>query len=203
MNKTKIDWPGLTHTWNPVVGCRKGCSYCYAKKMNNRFKWIKKWDEPEFFIDRLIKPALVKKPSKAFVGSICDLFGEWVDKTWIWQILDVVRQNEHHEFMFLTKNPKRYREFNFPKNSWLGATIESETYYKRYFEIVKYSNTHVKKFISIEPILSDFYDGRFQGLDLVIVGAMTGAGAVKPEKGWIDSITHPNTFYKNNIKKYL
>ncbi len=190
-------------SWNPVVGCRKGCSYCYAKKMNDRFKWIEKWDEPQFFIDRLIQPALVKKPARIFIGSMCDLFGEWVDKTWIWQILDVVRQNEHHEFMFLTKNPKRYREFNFPENCWIGATIESQTYYKRYFEIVKYSNTHVKKFISIEPILSDFYDGRFQGLDLVIVGAMTGAGAVKPEKGWIDSITHPNTFYKNNIKKYL
>jgi len=38
MNKTKIQWPGLTHTWNPVTGCRRGCSYCYAKKINDRFK---------------------------------------------------------------------------------------------------------------------------------------------------------------------
>ena len=43
LNKTKIDWPGLTHTWNPVVGCRHNCYYCYAKKMNDRFKWIDDW----------------------------------------------------------------------------------------------------------------------------------------------------------------
>jgi len=40
-------------------------------------------------------------------------------------------------------------------------------------------------------------------VSLVIVGAMTGQGAIKPKKEWIDSIKHPNIFYKNNIKKFL
>ena len=35
MNKTKIDWADMT--WNPVTGCNKGCPYCYARKIANRF----------------------------------------------------------------------------------------------------------------------------------------------------------------------
>ena len=37
----------------------------------------------------------------------------------------------------------------------------------------------------------------------VIVGAMTKPGTIIPKKEWMDSIEHPNVFYKNNIKKYL
>lgn len=35
MNKSKIDW--CDFTWNPVEGCPKGCSYCYARKQARRF----------------------------------------------------------------------------------------------------------------------------------------------------------------------
>ena len=35
MNKSKIEW--CDHTWNPVTGCRNGCSYCYANTMVKRF----------------------------------------------------------------------------------------------------------------------------------------------------------------------
>ncbi|MBA7524298.1 hypothetical protein ES705_16435 [subsurface metagenome] len=35
MNKTKIDY--VDFTWNPVWGCRGTCSYCYARKIAQRF----------------------------------------------------------------------------------------------------------------------------------------------------------------------
>lgn len=35
MNRSKIEW--CDHTWNPITGCRHGCSYCYAKTMTARF----------------------------------------------------------------------------------------------------------------------------------------------------------------------
>lgn len=35
MNKTKIEW--ADYTWNPVTGCLHGCSYCYARRVAQRF----------------------------------------------------------------------------------------------------------------------------------------------------------------------
>ena len=41
MNKTKIEW--CDYTWSPVTGCKHGCSYCYARKIAERFKGSKAW----------------------------------------------------------------------------------------------------------------------------------------------------------------
>jgi len=34
MGQTKIEW--CDYTWNPVVGCKHGCSYCYARRFAER-----------------------------------------------------------------------------------------------------------------------------------------------------------------------
>ena len=58
---------------------------------------------------------------------------------------------------------------------------------------------HNYTFISFEPLLGDmsqlFRDSmgvKMKHIDLLIVGAMTGAGAIPPKKEWIDSIKHKN-----------
>lgn len=208
MNKTKIDWPGLTHTWNPVVGCKTGCSYCYGKRLNNRFKWIENWDEPQFYPERLFDP-MDKKPSKIFVGSMCDLFGPWIPDKWIQETIEVTRTCIQHEFMFLTKYPKRYTEFKFPENCWLGTSVEKwDGPDGRNASRIRamsgfYRNIGIRKFISIEPLLGTWSGITFHDFNLIIVGAMTGPGAIKPEKEWIESINHSNVHYKDNIKPYM
>lgn len=201
MQKTKIEW--CDYTWNPVVGCKHGCSYCYARRMNNRFKWIPKWDEPQFFPERLVEPYKLKKPATIFVGSICDLFGEWIPREWISLILNVAKDLPLHTFMFLTKNPVKYVGFLYAENIWLGATVEHKRF-KRRIEDMKYVGEHkiAKTFISIEPILSDFRGVDMYFLNMVIVGADSSIGAKKPKQEWLDntSIVHPNIFYKDNIK---
>jgi protein gp37 len=201
MNKTTIDWPWKPlWTWNPVVGCKHGCSYCYARRMNQRFKYIPKWEDPQVFEERFDEPAYLKKPSNIFVGSMCDLFGAWVPRPWIREVIRVCERIPRHTFMFLTKNPARYAEFDFPENCWLGVTATKWTDVI-YWPWIHKSN---KKFLSAEPLLGEFLTTELKCLfDLVIVGAMTGPGAVIPKKEWIDSIQHPNIFYKDNIKKYL
>jgi protein gp37 len=201
MNKTKIEW--TEYTWNPVVGCKNGCWYCYAKRMNDRFGWIEDWNKPQFFINRLDEPYRIKKPSKIFVGSMCDLFGDWVKDEWIREVIIAAKNNPHHTFQFLTKNSKRYLEFRFPKNCWLGITITGkEELIDSHYKIRVLKQKRNFTFISFEPLLNKV-NMHLTGINLVIVGGMTGAGAIKPKKDWIESIKHPNIFYKNNIKKYL
>ena len=140
---------------------------------------------------------------------MADLFGDWVSSEWISKIIDVARDNPQHTFQFLTKNPRRYLEFEFPENCWLGATIEKGsadvvigTRLGQMNEI-KENRPNLFCFISIEPLLGDFKYDDLSGFDLVIVGAMTGPNAIEPKKEWIKSIEHKNIFWKNNIKKYL
>lgn len=211
MNRTTIDWKNpregweLTHRWNPVIGCKHGCSYCYAERMNHRFKWIPIWTEPRFFMKRLLNPYKIKKPGIVFVGSICDLFGDWIDRRWIREVINICKISPWHKFMFLTKNPKRYFEFEFPDNCWLGCTVTQIDGLED-LELIHYMNKlsdYNKTFLSAEPILGAF-KGKVQiKTDLVIVGAMTGIRPVIPKSDWIQSIIHDNIYYKENIRKYL
>ena len=81
MKKTKIDWCDCTI--NPVVGCKNGCKYCYAEKINDRFKFIPCWRKPQFFEDRL-KQLKSKKSKSVFIDSMSDIGwweNEWLEKT--------------------------------------------------------------------------------------------------------------------------
>ena len=51
MKETKIDWCDCT--LNSVIGCKNGCEYCYARKINDRFHFVDNWNEPKFFEERL------------------------------------------------------------------------------------------------------------------------------------------------------
>jgi len=206
MNKTKIDWQNpaegwrLDYTWNPLIGCKHGCYYCYAKRMNDRFKWIPKWNEPLWFWERLGEIDKIRKPKTIYVGSICDLFGNWVPAWQIQSVIKICKDNPQHRFMFLTKNPKRYQEFDFPDNCWLGVTITNKKDLIAFYKNIGISNNN-KTFISMEPLLDKFNAIIFCSWELIIIGAMTGPGAIKPQKEWIESIKHPNIYYKNNIRK--
>ena len=172
--------------------------------MNDRFKWIADWTEPKFFSERLVEPYRLRKPSKIFVGSMCDLFGSWVDRNWIGWIIKVVADNPDHKFMFLTKNPTGYMNTYFPKNCLLGLTLTGQESAKdSLLNDFMMNNVANYKFLSIEPLLGSFRGVSLTAINLVIVGAMTGRNAVEPEKDWIKSIKHPNIHYKQNIKKYL
>lgn len=53
-----IEWSDLTI--NAVVGCPRGCPYCYAKKINDRFHFVEDFSKPQVFSERLEKINTIK-----------------------------------------------------------------------------------------------------------------------------------------------
>lgn len=185
MNKTKIDW--CTHTVNPVVGCTYGCTYCYARRLNNRFKWIEDWNKPQFYPKRL-EELKSKRPKIIFMNSMSDI-ADW-EEEWMDQVLQAIAENPQHKYLFLTKRLKGYKDIKYTDNIWLGNTITRQNDF-----IIEYGRPNgAKRFYSIEPILEPIRlplnNIPKKNVQWVIVGAETGnrKGKVAPEKGWIMDI---------------
>ena len=214
MNKTNIEW--CDFTLNPVVGCKRNCIYCYARKTHNKRhktylkgklqmfpQYAKPFNEIQFFFDRLLELRR-KKTATIFIDSYSDP-EYWSDQR-LDMILAHVHKNKQHKIMILTKNPDVYkRVYRWPENMWLGLTVTGEFINDDIENLYKmadncyYNNT----FISVEPIMGPFKSDSFLPFDQVIVGAMTKPETIKPRSDWLESIRHPNIFWKDNIKKYL
>lgn len=182
-----IGW--CDYTWNPVTGCKstkEQCAVadvCYARRLSKR---IGQPFYPRFHPKRLEQPYKLKKPSRIFVCSMGELFGPWVPRKWQEAVLNVVEENPHHTFQFLTKHPVGYELLSFPPNAWLGVTITSYMDRHRWVEFL--SATTGKEnvcFASFEPLLGPVYEFGPHVLDWIIVGAQTNPEK-QPEGIWVD-----------------
>jgi len=121
MNKTNISW--TDYTFNPIIGCSRGCRYCYACDLHTKrhkayingsnlpIQYSKSFDNIQFFPERLIQPFKVKKPSKIFICSMGDIFDKNVKQEWIDKIMAVIFLNPRHTFQILTKQPERMEKY--------------------------------------------------------------------------------------------
>lgn len=191
MKKTKIDWCDCTV--NPVVGCKNGCTYCYARKLNDRFHFIDDWREPQFFPERL-KQFKVKKPQSVFINSMSDI-AYWEIK-WAREVMSAIRENRQHTYIFLTKGDRTYpsgfheiwslrKLYDLKKMVYIGKTVTRQ----RELEIFAQYD-----FLSIEPVLEPIDISVLKHnlyTKAVIIGAETGKrqNKVVPKKEWIEKIT--------------
>ena len=139
------------------------------------------------------------KPSKIFVSSMGDLFGEWVPDSWVETVFEAAEKAPQHTYLFLTKNPSRYLEMALAhklpdrENFWYGTTIvapENPFFFARGY----------KTFLSIEPMLEPFPREPESGMNpfymtsigWVIIGAMTGPGSKRqqPERQWVENVVN-------------
>lgn len=141
-----------------------------------------------------------QKPRNIFVGSMADIFGEWVPDRWIREIFRACEAAPQHNYLFLTKNPQRYldleryKELPWADNFWFGTTITNPNQIYAWFTEKKFH-----WFISIEPLLEDL--GDFGGgvmPEWIIIGAETGnrKDKVVPKREWIESIVDQCRKYK-------
>lgn len=223
MNKSGIEW--CDHTWNPITGCRHGCSYCYADKMSLRFCGNMKRNmvqtdqyrmegdlfvldkpfmnedgkpviypfgfEPTLHIYRYDTLDKLKQGQNIFVGAMADIFGEWIPDSWIEDVLYTCAKHPQHNYLFLTKNPKRYTQYGVPSgkgNMWYGTTVTNSEDMERIYQLPNLLNT----FASIEPLLEDIDENisTLKYLNWIIIGAETGHRKEKviPEFEWIKRI---------------
>ena len=161
--------------------------------------------DPTFYPHRLNEPLKIREPSRIFVVDTGDLFGNWVPRPWVERIIDVVKQCDRHTFMFLTKNPERYQEFEFPGNCWLGASVNNNKDCGN-VEMLKQANAKIK-YLSIEPLLGPV-TCPLNGIQWIIIGAQTGKNPLNPERGWVDGLLKQAeryeipVFIKTNIKRF-
>jgi len=159
---------------------------------------------PTFHKYRLEEPKLKAKPQKIFVGSMTDLFGEWVPDSWIKEVFNACASAPQHTYLFLSKNPTKipmtsyiYNGIfeNHKNNFWFGTSINTQKDLSD--RILGLAGVQGNLFLSIEPIFESidltkidvdkafvdilngkacyFFDcGEFRKIKWVIVGAESG-----------------------------
>lgn len=152
-------------TWNPLVGCKFNCSYCYARQMAKRNTKCKKCQqfEPHWHRER---DRNFKAGETVFVCSMGDISFFDCDKElglrWFNLIAERCAYNDKTTFMLQSKDPRCFHDFlTIPDNLILGTTIETDldTYLisQAPHPIDRISalreNNHKRKYITIEPIL--------------------------------------------------
>ena len=119
-----------------------------------------------------------------------DLFHEDVPLSFIKKIFEIMDQAHWHIFQVLTKRADRIKkvaqELPWPKNIWLGVTVEKQEYA---FRVKQLSRAPAAvRFISLEPLLGPICTLPLKGIDWVIVGGESGPGARTLDPAWARSI---------------
>ncbi|HUU97494.1 MAG TPA: DUF5131 family protein [Phycisphaerae bacterium] len=184
MNRTKIEWvsgqPGVPgYTWNPLVGCTHGCSFCYARRFARRSKCPQcQTFTPHAHPERIHQPEHVKKPSRIFVMSMGDpaCFEDGGHEWTISNIIAVSYNAPRHRYYLLTKRPTALRSIEFPE--WwtvgvsCGESLESWDRIAQLWDCIEAEH----RFVSVEPLLvpQPKMQMHLHRPDWIIVGAQTG-----------------------------
>lgn len=135
----------------------------------------------------------LKMGNNIFVGAMADIFAECIPDEWIGDIISTCLVRPQHNYMFLTKNPKRYIQYGIStglENMWFGTTITSDADTNRINSLAMEG----KSFVSIEPILGRFSSENIKAVcrmvDWIIIGAETGRrkNKIVPRYDWIKEI---------------
>jgi protein gp37 len=172
--KTGIQW--TDHTFNPWWGCEKvspACKHCYAETFSKRLGlplWggadtarrmasEKTWSEPARW-NRVAEKAGERR--RVFCASMADVFEDRDDLLVARaRLFRLVTETPALDWMLLTKRPHLVRHMvpaswmanGFPKNVWMGTTVEDQGGAEKRVEHMFDWPCSVL-FLSVEPMLS-------------------------------------------------
>lgn len=198
---SKIEWTDAT--WNPVRGCTKispGCAHCYAETFAERFRGVPGHPYEQGFDLRLVpekvaEPLTWSKPQMVFVNSMSDLFHRDVPDEYIELVTRVMATANWHTYQVLTKRSDRLRDLLKTKlafaapipHIWWGVSVENRKHGLPRVDHLREARP-VMSFLSIEPLLENLGEFALTGINWVIVGGESGAGARPMAAEWVVSI---------------
>jgi len=193
---SNIEWTQAT--WNPITGCSKispGCINCYAERLANRLtamgqKRYQNGFDLTLHNDLIDLPLHWKNPKLIFVNSMSDLFHEDIPREFIENVFKTMQKAKWHTFQILTKRSKRLAKLAtylpWPKNIWMGVSVESPKYTTRISDLRKVGAA--VRFLSIEPLIEPISNLPLRGIDWVIVGGESGPGCRPMQTQWVRHI---------------
>jgi DNA repair photolyase len=149
----------VSHMWSPIRGCQHDCPYCYVTAIAKRYG-----QSYPIGLDLEDLETCLGEGKIIFVGHLTDMWGSWVPKEWIDQVLEVCNRYPKNEYVFQSKNPKRFSEFKFshPARVLLGTTIETDKYPPNFRTKAPPIDRRIeamiklyplRRFVTIEPIM--------------------------------------------------
>ncbi len=129
-DRTAIEWTDAS--WNPIRARSKatgkvgwhcthvseGCRNCYSESLNMRLGTGLAYKpghaaDIEVFLDEkmLLQPLRWRRPRMIFLGSMTDVFADFVTDVMFDRIFAVMALCPHHTFQLLTKRPERMRAY--------------------------------------------------------------------------------------------
>ena len=184
-------------------GCTKispGCAHCYAETFAERFRGVPNHPYEQGFDlrivpEKLAEPLTWAKSQMVFVNSMSDLFHKDVPDEYIVLVAQVMAQANWHTYQVLTKRSERLRDLLKSKlafaaklpHIWWGVSVENRKHGLPRVEHLRDANPQMA-FLSIEPLLEDLGEFDLSGVNWVIVGGESGAGARLMQPEWVTGI---------------
>jgi protein gp37 len=180
-----------------------------AKRLRGRYGYPRKDPfQVTFHPDRLHEPSRVKRPAKIFTCSMGELFDPDSTVRWVHWVFMEMKRNRRHVFQVLTKRPDHLWDFVFPRNLWLGVSIETQAVAEdRLSYLMRYGGGAPLHFASFEPLQGPI-DVDLEGLDWIIVGAQTQPWR-PPARAWVQQLVDGAVkydipyFLKDNLKPVI
>lgn len=130
-----------------------------------------------------------------FVNSMSDLFQDGVPDEYIIAVAKVMQLANWHTFQVLTKRSERMRDMlqnglsfmHDEPHVWWGVSVENRRHGLPRIKHLQATPAPVR-FLSIEPLLEDIGEVSLTGIEWVIVGGESGAGARPIHENWVRRI---------------